>query len=981
MSDTVIGKSLAAETEFPFLQRKSLCISGIQPEAAVQDEDPGFAKLVAEHLNVAENNAAGRLMALKRSLRVADAENFWRLLMEGVTSICNAQYGFAVKQVIYDDTNHTLAIPSICVLEPRLSAVAFYYCDGHGLEGIHRNHQYLKCGTPCAHDMRHDKVCLIPNNLNSFAHHCPNRLPFPAHAYLAIPLFSDDNCVAHFGLMWSDEGLRNKALSWSYMELILHSFEDMVLQRILEGNVAPTMEIKVAPEALSLTQKHSNKPQAPSQTIFFHSPLKSYARSMSHELRTPMQGVVGMLDVMQVTAQEVIQSNDTERAYRFLHDFTENIELIQDSAGRALEAADNVVHAYDLNMQVPETPKREMDDEILGNPILQTASSCESRRAVRLEGSHIAINPHKRRRSSSLEWTLGPAAKHRSRKASPHRDLSFCSGAENSTAVHMADKLVCSASERRLEDVVVGALSQRHSLAARRFASRILIDGCSLIPSGLQPTKIRDLLRLVINESLRVGGRPESSKSEPIFSGEKITVLARSSNEETTAKIIEWSVKPEVPETFLVDERDLVKLISCVFMNALKFTENGEISVSAALSSKGQYVLINIRDTGTGIPEAFLPNLFKPFSREDDSTTQSKDGLGLGLLVAKGLSRKMGGDLICVYSSTAGPKRGTEFQIRLPIRPLDISSKPATLYNGYGTPRQRDFDGTKRHGVSINKNCTKVPSLRVDENVSRQFYSKGTNCCGLRSPHKPSSPPSTASHFPDSHNKGLAEAYSLTFLIAEDNKINRKILVNMLRKLGYHDIYEAYDGKEAVRIMRDSLLSHRPLSASDSPLLQGEHDSSIENPLLLNRRSQNKKLKPIDLVLMDLWMPEMDGYDATARIFELVDEHCGHFITNDSSPHQSCPPCSEKDEKDDDNLIPSLPQISPTVLAVSADVTDEALRRAFEVGMEGYMTKPYTISDLQRLIAQFCGLKGSSRIGASREGRTRGLQEKGQSLP
>ena len=254
MSDPAIGKSLAAGTE---PQRKSLCISGIQPEAAVQDEDPEFAKPVAENLDAVENNAAGRLMTLKQSLRVADTENFWRLLMEGVTSICNAQYGFAMKRVL-DDTN--LAIPPIC--EP---AIAFYYCDGHGLEGMHQNCQRLSCGTPCV-CMRHDKVCLIPNNLNSFAHHCPNRLPFPAHAYLAIPLFLDDNCVAHFGLMWSDEGLQNRALSWSYMELILHSLEDMVLRRILEGNCPLMMEAKVAPEALSFDAETSQ--QAPGHSFF-----------------------------------------------------------------------------------------------------------------------------------------------------------------------------------------------------------------------------------------------------------------------------------------------------------------------------------------------------------------------------------------------------------------------------------------------------------------------------------------------------------------------------------------------------------------------------------------------------------------------------------------------------------------------------------------------------------------------------------------
>src|ERR1051326_7240284 len=98
-------------------------------------------------------------------------------------------------------------------------------------------------------------------------------------------------------------------------------------------------------------------------------------------------------------------------------------------------------------------------------------------------------------------------------------------------------------------------------------------------------------------------------------------------------------------------------MISCVVLNALKFTEEGRISITAKLSSKSRYIVINVKDTGSGIPAAFLPNLFKAFSREDDSLTRQSEGLGLGLLVAKGLSRKIGGDLFCVRSETSGPNK------------------------------------------------------------------------------------------------------------------------------------------------------------------------------------------------------------------------------------------------------------------------------------------------------------------------------------
>lgn len=66
---------------------------------------------------------------------------------------------------------------------------------------------------------------------------------------------------------------------------------------------------------------------------------------------------------------------------------------------------------------------------------------------------------------------------------------------------------------------------------------------------GLRHTQVRDLLHLVINESLRVGGRPESAIAEDTDGGEAIEVTTRGANGDPCTKIIEWSVDPQVPET------------------------------------------------------------------------------------------------------------------------------------------------------------------------------------------------------------------------------------------------------------------------------------------------------------------------------------------------------------------------------------------------------------------------------------------------
>jgi len=160
----------------------------------------------------------------------------------------------------------------------------------------------------------------------------------------------------------------------------------------------------------------------------------------------------------------------------------------------------------------------------------------------------------------------------------------------------------------------------------------------------------------------------------------------------------------------------------------------------------------------------------------------------------------------------------------------------------------------------------------------------------------------------DPIDRFLAQKHPLTFLVVEDNKINRKLLVNMLGKLGYKDVLEAFDGKEAVRIMREM------------HTFKGDY----------GKQSPGK----VDVILMDLWMPEMDGYQATQHILEMFQHPQRADVSSSSHPNP------------------------PIVLAISADVTDEAIDRATKTGMEGFMTKPYKLTDLQKLIVEFCVRSG-----------------------
>lgn len=175
-------------------------------------------------------------------------------------------------------------------------------------------------------------------------------------------------------------------------------------------------------------------------------------------------------------------------------------------------------------------------------------------------------------------------------------------------------------------------------------------------------------------------------------------------------------------------------------------------------------------------------------------------------------------------------------------------------------------------------------------------------------------------------NKSLAVACPLTFLVAEDNIINRKLLVSMLGKLGYDpktQIYEAHDGADAVKQVVKSL---QAVSADRG--FEENGNMAIDVPAR----------KPIDVVLMDLWMPCMDGYEATERILAMFHTPPTNALQINTGLTSTTTHTSR--------ITP------PTILAVTADATDGVAERAAKVGMTGFMVKPFRLKDLERLIRE-----------------------------
>ena len=123
-------------------------------------------------------------------------------------------------------------------------------------------------------------------------------------------------------------------------------------------------------------------------------------------------------------------------------------------------------------------------------------------------------------------------------------------------------------------------------------------------------------------------------------------------------------VSPDLPDVMLGDSGRLRQVLVNIAGNAVKFTLDGHVAIEVARGAPGEIVL-SVRDTGVGIPEDQQDRVFAPFEQVDNSATRSFGGTGLGLAVSRQLVTLMGGRI--GMQSREG--HGTRFEITLPLVP------------------------------------------------------------------------------------------------------------------------------------------------------------------------------------------------------------------------------------------------------------------------------------------------------------------------
>ncbi|MFZ4774499.1 MAG: ATP-binding protein [Terrimicrobiaceae bacterium] len=138
-------------------------------------------------------------------------------------------------------------------------------------------------------------------------------------------------------------------------------------------------------------------------------------------------------------------------------------------------------------------------------------------------------------------------------------------------------------------------------------------------------------------------------------------------------------VDEAVPQALCTDPGRLRQILLNLIGNAVKFTPSGEITVTARRGTQdledGRFPLVvEVSDTGIGIPPDRVARLFKPFSQADSSTTRRFGGTGLGLAICKRLAELLGGDVSLVRSSHSG----SLFALNLPLVTVPVSMVPET---------------------------------------------------------------------------------------------------------------------------------------------------------------------------------------------------------------------------------------------------------------------------------------------------------------
>jgi len=431
-------------------------------------------------------------------------------------------------------------------------------------------------------------------------------------------------------------------------------------------------------------------------------------------------------------------------------------------------------------------------------------------------------------------------------------------------------------------------------------------------------------------------------------------------------------VDPSLPDTMIGDPVRIRQILLNLVSNAVKFTGAGTVTVRVIPSRNGNTsIRFEVEDTGIGIASQATGRLFSPFVQADGSTTRKFGGTGLGLSICKRLVELMKGNI----GVKTEEGKGSTFWFSLPqvykiSLPLDESNRPAVLLVGH-EPARREvirtyaewfgydvisattvgeliyvLDDLRSRGagvrcVLIEMYPDVVSRLELVAALRRDRVHQETNVVCIYRP----------GHRAVAHRCLSVGADSYLFSPIKRRELLMAIRQDPMQNAARDDSQDQGQQDKSPRsyVSKGDQRPARVLVAEDNRLMQKLAINQLEHfgirvDLVGNGREAVEAASSgdYDLVLMDCQMPEMDGFEATLKIRKLE---------------------SMKDIH--------IPIVAMTAFAMAGD-----REHCIASGMDDYLKKPVSLSDLEKIIDRWLPEFTKRRVGH----RDRDTQYVGRSL-
>ena len=430
-------------------------------------------------------------------------------------------------------------------------------------------------------------------------------------------------------------------------------------------------------------------------------------------------------------------------------------------------------------------------------------------------------------------------------------------------------------------------------------------------------------------------------------------------------------VDPDVPRTVIGDPGRLRQIITNLAGNAIKFTERGEVVVGVEVESADPETVLRffVRDTGIGIEPDQIDRLFESFEQADASTTRVFGGTGLGLAISRQLVELMDGEISAV--STPGKGSTFHFTAKFSLPDLEDAAEQ-TEYVSLGGRRVLivDDNQTNRDILELVTQAKQMQPTVVDSaEAGLEALADAVDDV------KPFELVLSDVHMPQVDGFTFVEriradarlkAVSVIFLTSGsepgDRQRSRQLAVSewLTKPVKQSELYEAmlrvlagsgfgeapvFSGAPERKPVESSdpeagsnIVPLRILLVEDSlpnqkvalAILEGGGHSVVvaENGQEALRQLRGSKF---DVVLMDVQMPEMDGFEATARI--RADEE-------GTGQHQA-------------------------IIAMTAHALQGDREKCLAAGMDDYVTKPVRRAELSAVLSRVAGRSGLQEVTAN----------------